>query len=657
MQKGQSSATLMLRIPNEQAAVLAQDHEGALAADDLHITLLYLGEADQFDRDELLELMRSFVREIDIDYLAGSVNGTGQFDNGDEEIAVFAIPDVPALPALRQLLVEHFEAAGHQNGSQHGYVPHITLLYKSRDDDFEPVIPYGLNINFGGITLSYNGRFETVNFQEEAMSRTTFLDRALAMAARFVPSLFSPVERTAIKRDLALSIAQSQIWHALDEMDQRNGTATYLLDIYLGDDGQTYVVAMQNMMLYRASLDIESGVAVFGEWQRVAETYVPVPDGTARTTVIEKDGRPLIIQIAATSVINKAGEIDSTELFDNFVKRASETGQWPLVDFMHTDLIVGRVVEDGIMRDGNCLINVWQFDDSEMGRLFQAAYMKNPDQWGGSIYYMPMMARMVEVADGITIPVYTDGVQERLALCTVEDACNFFTGNKIVRRTQMNKKTRAALAQLLDGDEEAIALVEGQIDRTNGEIAASGAIARTTEEVEEVEEETAVTTEEVEEVEEETTEEEAEEGDASPASVVIDLGDEEVERAVATAIVGLPEFGEQVAALPVLRSLTDDSEKLGTTVLRQQELIKKLVARIEKLEELVAEEDEDRKARFLTSLPTIQITHNGSHRPRKARAEAEEEGGDDQEQSYEDIAKATASRLKNAFKGKSAPTS
>lgn len=115
------------------ARKLAQD--GGLAADDLHITLAYLGPAAMLRDPEALRhaVGRWASRTAP---LTGMVSGVGHFTNGTQPVT-YASADVPGLEGMRQDLVDKLGNAGAPASGEHGFTPHITLAYADTTPDVD----------------------------------------------------------------------------------------------------------------------------------------------------------------------------------------------------------------------------------------------------------------------------------------------------------------------------------------------------------------------------------------------------------------------------------------------------------------------------------------------------------------------------------------
>lgn len=130
------------------AAMLAQP--GGEAADELHVTLAFLGEASQLDDvARLQQAVAGFAATAAP--LVGQVSGTGRFTAGPEPVT-YASVDLPALPEIRERLVATLSGAGCEPSKEHGFTPHITLAYDDRDVQV-PNLP----LVFDAITVAVSG--------------------------------------------------------------------------------------------------------------------------------------------------------------------------------------------------------------------------------------------------------------------------------------------------------------------------------------------------------------------------------------------------------------------------------------------------------------------------------------------------------------------
>lgn len=268
----------------------------------------------------------------------------------------------------------------------------------------------------------------------------------------------------------------NQIWQQVDwqawEIDY------WLHNLYVDDDGGLYAIASQEGKLYRAELTLAQGEVTAGEWQRVEVQHVPV---TRSINIFrQEDGRYRGVGIACTAILNKDQEIDSTDLFEDFVERFNQQDRAsdPVkLDFYHEDIFLGEI--DYLAWDGFALVDSWLFRDDEIGRAAAETLMQEPDQWGQSISYKPMAEpELLDVGDGITFPVWLEGKLERVAILPNDSASAWYTTATVQTRSEKNMKAQVleALKRLV-GEEQA-ALLAGQVDNINDRVTGEGLIAR-----------------------------------------------------------------------------------------------------------------------------------------------------------------------------------
>lgn len=133
----------------EEASVLAA--VGSEPPDELHVTLIYFDHSDvAADPGSLEEAVRAVAASHEP--LVGKVGGIGAFQGQGERHPSILIPNVPGLVELQQAVTSEIEDAGYQNGSQHGFNPHITVDWT---DDPQPPGPEALGepLHFDGLAF------------------------------------------------------------------------------------------------------------------------------------------------------------------------------------------------------------------------------------------------------------------------------------------------------------------------------------------------------------------------------------------------------------------------------------------------------------------------------------------------------------------------
>ncbi|MFZ5850535.1 MAG: 2'-5' RNA ligase family protein [Actinomycetota bacterium] len=148
-----SGAMVALYLAPEAAAALAL--EGHEKAEDLHITLVYLGEARAYTRAQRLAVITAVASAVR-GPLVGRVGGVGKFTNEDADVH-WAAPDVPGLAELHERVVAALaDVAVEPQGMavEHGWTPHITLAYATPGTDLSVEAP-AVDLVFERVTVEF----------------------------------------------------------------------------------------------------------------------------------------------------------------------------------------------------------------------------------------------------------------------------------------------------------------------------------------------------------------------------------------------------------------------------------------------------------------------------------------------------------------------
>lgn len=187
----------------EEAEALAV--EKGLEVDDLHCTLVFLGEAEGVDAEVTAEAVALVASELDA--LAGNVGGLGQFAEGPDGVPVIALPDVQGLTLLRERVVDELGERGIRSPSEHGFLPHMTLLYKDPAEDWDAIGEFseeklGRELHFDAVSVVIGGE------------RTDYELRGARVAAAGEPEVpATPQELTA-----ATDRARERIEESIDPL-------------------------------------------------------------------------------------------------------------------------------------------------------------------------------------------------------------------------------------------------------------------------------------------------------------------------------------------------------------------------------------------------------------------------------------------------------
>jgi 2'-5' RNA ligase len=146
-----------LRLPPAAAGRLALGTSGAEAAEDLHVTLVYLGDSDELDPNALGRLHDGLsALAARTPPVSGRVTGYGRFTN-DEEDVLWAGLDAPDLAELRHEVLQEARGAGLEPAGDHGWTPHVTLAYVepgAGEDAAPPDVP----VTFRYLSVVSGGR-------------------------------------------------------------------------------------------------------------------------------------------------------------------------------------------------------------------------------------------------------------------------------------------------------------------------------------------------------------------------------------------------------------------------------------------------------------------------------------------------------------------
>jgi len=428
-------------------------------------------------------------------------------------------------------------------------------------------------------------------------------------------------------RAIGMGRVMEQVWGLLQSED----TWAWPIDVYIGDDG-IYTLATREGKLYRIDLGLEGEQVQLGEWQQVTELHKPV----AQRMVVQRqaDGQWRWLNISASAVLNRVGEIDSTLLFDNMARRAEESGEYPYRTFYHMGEAFRIGQADLLARDGALYITSGVFDDNPLARAIVRAIQEDPGYWGDSIGYLPLgEPERVEVAAGVEVPVYTDGIHREISTLPEQKAASLFTVPTSVQQqevSRMRADVLDALERLRDQhglDQAVIDQFVSLADQTNRSIEDEDLVMRegeaeNPEDEQESEDEAPA---EEQEPEPETQERETEE----PAGDLdVELDDEAVS-AIVDRVAEAQFFTDQAGRIDGIQAtITDLVERLAQAEERAGEVERRL-AELEK-------DDEEKQRQWLEDQPrrrTLRVTH----RPREATNKTERKG----ESSLADEAEAT----------------
>lgn len=436
------------------------------------------------------------------------------------------------------------------------------------------------------------------------------------------------------ERAIPMSRVQEQIWELLNGQDADPDVWSWPIDVFVDDDGSLFVIVAQGGKLYRVGLNIAGENVSLGNWIQVTQVFEPVRQ-TARFLVRRQaDGSYRWLMVAATAVLNRVGEIDSTALFDSFIARAERSGKYPRLDFYHMGGADRELWEFGtadyLARDGVCYIASGTFDmEHPLAQATIRATEREPGKWGASIEFRAHgEPQLIAAEPEVRIPVYLDGENTRISVVLEKDAAGWFTRLGIQEVERMNKEIMEKLRELFGEDAAALEQFEGQVDGVNRTVTEEGLIHRSQAEAE------------AEGEGEETDDgDEAEEGETG--DIVLD---EDAVRAISQAVVRTDLFTTMHEAVNTLSEANTiltrayEAQSEETAALREQ--IGALKTRLKALER----DEADKQQAWLEDLPAKRTT-KVSYRPRLRDAEFDEDEGDDEPDDLTDAAERTLEAL------------
>lgn len=419
-----------------------------------------------------------------------------------------------------------------------------------------------------------------------------------------------------------------QVYAQMNQSDEEVLNYAWPLDLFL-DEGQLYMVITSEGKLYRAKIDVDESTdtVILGEWRQIITDHVPVE---SRVSVIRQaDGKYRLVAIANTAILNRVGEIDSMAMFDSFIRRAEESGEYPFVTFYHIThpdvLPIFRMGQcDFLARDEEVYIASALIDeDTPLGPAMIRTLNEDPEPWGTSIGFNPLSDPELVTIGGVKIPVYDDGEHKELSLILEEDAAALCTAvrEEVIR---MDDRITDALKKL-GLSEEKVEEFAGLVDGVKERVRAEGLITRT--EVDPPESDPAA--------------------DDPPADVVAAKEPPEDPKAQVDVVVldeeGLPGLAEGLLATEAFNEvLSPIGEALEALAEQMDSLVALVPASLEEVMEPVRERldalektDDEKRKEWEEDLPAKR-TQIVTYRPRKGGTDARTTPP-----SYEEIAEKT----------------
>ncbi|WP_435244707.1 HK97 family phage prohead protease [Streptomyces sioyaensis] len=331
-----------LYVPAGIAAKIA--HRDGSDPRDLHITLAYLGNADQLPGhpDDLAGIVAAALDGSDP--LAGQIGGIGRFpDTGDGE-PVFVPVDVPGLCELRKRVVSALALSPLARAlrTDHGFTPHITLGYGLPTD--VPAVP------------SIPVAFDTVHVVRGPDATPIRLTGSTS-----IPGEPAPETGLALRASVEAKTARAAVLEAkaVGGIDKNRGDAEQLRHWYVHGEGAAQIA-------WGTAGDFDRCVTIAGRHMspdkakgycnlrhRDAIDIYPATHAaeskSARAAVLEAKSR--ITPGATVSPIQPlpASYEETQDRVGAAVRRllAAEEGTWACVEATYPDRVIVAVHQDG----------------------------------------------------------------------------------------------------------------------------------------------------------------------------------------------------------------------------------------------------------------------------------------------------------------------
>jgi hypothetical protein len=275
-----------------------------------------------------------------------------------------------------------------------------------------------------------------------------------------------------------------QVAQQLMEWTYEEPGRPYFMTFYL-EQGALYGLFNDAGQLSRAAIDVDSDgqTLTIGNMEPVIHEFTPIAR-SAFYTVRQADGRTRFFMVAGTAIINRVGEIDSTKLYDDMIRRAEETGYYPKLDFYHLgeiDPLFEFGQFDYLAREGVVYVGSGLFDEGHpLTVATERALKRNAEKWGASIEYYRPQNRGIEYVDlgnGLEIAAYTEGLNTRISLLPEVAAAAWFT-SMFMEKRNMDEKKLKALRDLFGDDEKGFNAFVAKLTNVNKEVRDQGLIFR-----------------------------------------------------------------------------------------------------------------------------------------------------------------------------------
>jgi 2'-5' RNA ligase len=153
------SAMIALRIPDPIREEIAAKYPfvDAETLDNLHITLIYLGDSRTLNKIDMIRAASDFAACQSP--IKGTLQGLARFVNGTETDPLVCTFDSPQMPQVYTALASCLEVYRIPYRREHGFIPHMTLAYIPADSEMPIDTIEPIEINFSEIYLVDGGEW------------------------------------------------------------------------------------------------------------------------------------------------------------------------------------------------------------------------------------------------------------------------------------------------------------------------------------------------------------------------------------------------------------------------------------------------------------------------------------------------------------------
>ena len=223
---------------------------------------------------------------------------------------------------------------------------------------------------------------------------------------------------------------------------------------YMHGSSESYMVFQAGGKLYRANFSVNADDTVVVNEEDVLEVKLdyPVIEQNRMKPVVRTlrgaNGELLFLAIAASTVLNRVGQIDSTELFDDFeVEFASRDTPYVTLQHLPKALASFGTVK-GIFRLNSLLMAYGEIDETTvLGRAAEERFKTG--EWGISIGFQPTDVPVMEEIGGVEIPVFNHGYLVEVSVLKEDRAASYFTAissvDREIRRMSVNTEVAKKL--------------------------------------------------------------------------------------------------------------------------------------------------------------------------------------------------------------------